>query len=72
MPLSLEDPAIVRMGCDVGSQRRGEAFPEQHVSVFATLTLVHPDLAGFEINIGDSEVAQFADPHGREEEQPQH
>ena len=68
--LGLEDPSIVRVGCDVGSQRRGEALAEQDVAILAALAQVDPDLAGFEVNIGDSEVAEFADPHRRVEEQP--
>ena len=53
MPLSLEEPSVVRVGCDVGSQGRGEALAEEDVAVLRALALVDSDLAGFEINIGD-------------------
>src|ERR1700728_847147 len=72
MPLRLKDPSIVRVGCDMGSERRGEGLAKQDVSVFAALAVMSSDLAGFEINIGDSEVAKFTDPDAGIEEQPQH
>ena len=70
--LSLEDPAVIRVGGDVRPKGSGEAFPEEDVSILASFSQIHSDLAGFEINIGDSEVAEFTHPHSREEEQPQH
>ena len=38
----------------------------------SSLCLVDPDLAGFDINFGDSDVAEFTDSHRRVEEQPEH
>ena len=54
---------LLRVGGDVRPQGGGEGLAEEDVAVLAALALVHPDLAGFEINFGDSEVAEFTDPH---------
>src|SRR5271165_1653106 len=62
----------MRVGSDVRSQGGGEGLAEQYVPVFRALALVHPDLAGFDINFGDSDVAEFTYPHRREEQEPQH
>src|SRR5208337_1150898 len=72
MPLGLEEPAVIRVGCYVGSQGGGERLAEQHVTIFTALALVHPDLAGFDINFGDSDVAEFTDSHCCEEQEPEH
>ena len=53
MPLGLEEPSVVRVGSDVRSQGGGEALAEQDVAILAAFALVDPDLAGFEVNIGD-------------------
>ena len=62
----------MRVGSDVRSQGGGEGLAEQHVPVFRAFALVDPDLAGFEINFGNSDVAEFTDSHRREEQEPQH
>ena len=58
MPLGLEEPAVVRVGGDVRSQGRGEGLAEEDVAILGALALVDPDLAGFEINVGDSECCR--------------
>ncbi len=68
--LSLEDPTVMRVSCDVRSQRRGEAFAEQDVAILRAFSQIDPDLAGFKINIGDSEVAEFRDSDSRVEQEP--
>jgi hypothetical protein len=72
MPLGLEEPAVMRVGSDVRSQGSGEGLAKEHVPVFRAFALVDPDLAGFDINFGDSDVAEFTYPHRRVEEQPEH
>src|SRR5271166_2767364 len=72
MPLGLEEPAVMRVGCDVCSQSRSEGLAKEHVPVFRAFALVDPDLTGFDINFGDSDVAEFTYPHRREEQEPQH
>jgi hypothetical protein len=57
VPLCLEDPPIVRMSAHMRPKGSGEAFPKEDVAILRALAQVHPDLAGFDINIGDSEVA---------------
>src|SRR5271157_4266994 len=70
--LGLEEPAVLRVGTDVRPQGCGEGLAEQHVPVFRAFALVDPDLAGFDINFGNSDVAEFTDPHRCEEQEPQH
>src|SRR5271166_6984193 len=62
----------MRVGCYVGSQGGGEGLAKEHVPVFRAFALVDPDLAGSDINFGDSDVAEFTDSHRRVEEQPEH
>src|SRR5208337_2718869 len=62
----------MRVGSDVRSQGGGEGLPKEHVPVFRAFALVDPDLAGFDINFGDSDVAEFTYPHRREEQEPEH
>ena len=70
--LGLEQPPIVRVGGDVGSQGGGEGLTKQHVAILGALALVDPDLTGFDINFGNSDVAEFTYPHRREEQEPEH
>ena len=72
MPLGLEEPAVMRVGSDMRSQGGGEGLAKEHVPVFRAFALVDPDLAGFDINFGDSDVAEFTYPHRREEQEPEH
>lgn len=72
IPLRLEVPTIMGVGCDVRSQCRGKVLAEQNVSVLAALALVDPNFAGFEVHLGDHYAAEFGDPHTRVKEQPQH
>ena len=62
----------MRVGGDMRSQGGGEGLAKEHVAVLRAFALVDPDLAGFEINFGDSDVAEFTDSHRREEQEPQH
>src|SRR5271157_525412 len=62
----------MRMGSDVRSQGGCEGLAKEHVPVFTALALVYPDLAGFDINFGDSDVAEFTDSHCCEEQEPEH
>ena len=47
------------MGCNVITQRRGEALAEEDVTVLATLALVDPDLAGVQVHVGDEPGRPF-------------
>src|SRR5271157_1174199 len=62
----------MRMGSDVRSQGGCEGLAKEHVPVFRAFALVDPDLAGFDINFGDSDVAEFTDSHCCEEQEPEH
>ena len=72
VPLGLEEPPVVGVSSDVGSQGGGEGLAEEDVTVLAAFALVDPDLAGFDINFGNSDVAEFTDPDRREEQEPEH
>lgn len=72
VPAGLEEPSVVGMGGNVGSQGSGEAFPEEDVAVLAALSLLDPDLAGFEVHSPNLDPAQFAHPDPGVEEQPEH
>src|SRR5208283_3532172 len=72
VPPGLEEPAVMRVGSHMRSQGGRKALAEEDVPVFRALALVDPDLAGFEINFGDSDVAEFTYFHRREEQEPQH
>lgn len=71
-PFRLEEPTVAGVGGDVRPDRCGEALAEQHVAILAALSLVHPDLAGVQVNIGHLDVAEFGDSDGRVEQEPQH
>ena len=49
------------MAGDVGPQSDGEAFTEQDVAVFGTLSVVDPDLVAFQVNVSDLYVTHFGD-----------
>ena len=69
---SLEQPAIVGMSGDMGSQGRGEGFAEENVTVLVPLPAIDPNLVILKVDVADLDAAQFTDSHGSLEQQPQH
>ena len=60
------------MGGNVGSQGSGEAFPKEHVAIPASLSLLDPDLAGFEVQSPYRDPAELKHPRAGVQEHPEH
>lgn len=53
-------------------EHQAEGLRKQNGAILAPLALADEDLAGGEVEIGHFDLDQFANPHGREEQQFEH
>jgi len=72
VPPRLEEPAVVRVGRDMGSQGRGEGLAEENVAVLAAFALIDKDFAVLQVDFGHFNPAQLAHPDPGIEDQPEH
>ncbi len=72
VPSGLQEPAILGMGCDMGSQGSGEGLGEQDIAMLAALALVDENLAVLQVNLGNLNPAQLRNLDPGVEHQPQH